>query len=184
MTMSATIGVESVAGSIASAMALAVTCASPGAGAGADDVQVQDDHRVRGEAALRLFLDVVGHHGVGEAESGILGEFGLGHRGEGAGGRPGAAHVVHPADGDASGVGEGRDQHHAVGLLAADRRHRRGDDIRFKGEVAAEGGVAAADEAEAGFALAVAAAARALRTTSSLRAAASAGSRLRVFVST
>ena len=188
MTMSATIGVESVAASMASAMALAEIVRIAVRSAGADDVQVQDDHGVRGEAALRLLLHVLGHLGVGEAEGGILGELGLGHRGELAGVVAGAAHVVHAADGDAAGVGEGGNDHDAVGLLAADGGDGGGDDVRFERVVAAEGGVAAADEPEPELlspsVAPACAAARALRTISSLRAAASAGSRLRVLVST
>ena len=84
--------------------------------------------------------------GVGEAEAGVLGEFGLRHRGELAGVVAGAAHVVHAADGHASGVGERGDDHDAVRRLAADRGDGGGDDVRFQRVVAAEGGVAAADE--------------------------------------
>ena len=99
---------------MASAMALAEMLRI-GRSAGADDVQVQHDHGVRGEPALRLLLHVLGHLGVGEAEAGVLGEFGLGHGGELAGVVPGAAHVVHAADGHAAGVGERRNDHDAVG---------------------------------------------------------------------
>ena len=118
-------------------------------GRGADDVQVQHDHRVRREAALRFLLHILGHFGVGETEARVPGEFGLGHRGELAGVVARAAHVVHAADRHAAGVGERGDNHDAVGRFAADGGDGGCDDVRLEREVAAEGGVAAADEAQA-----------------------------------
>ena len=120
----------------------------PGIRAGADDVEVQDDHGVRGEAALGLLFDIPGHLRVGESEARVLGELGLRHRDERAGTLPGSAHVVHTADGDAAGVGKCRNNHHAVGGFAADGGNGGGDDVRFQRVVAAEGRIAAADETE------------------------------------
>ncbi len=118
-------------------------------GPGADDVQVEDDHVAGREAALRLLLHILGQLGIGEAEARILGELGLGNRGELAGVVPGAAHVVHAADGDAPGVGERRDDDDAVGRFAGHVGDRGGNDVRFERVVAAEGGVGAADEPQA-----------------------------------
>ncbi len=53
---------------------------------------------------------------------------------------------MYAADGDAAGVGEGRDDHHAVGAFAGDGLNRGGDDVRLQGVMATEGGVAAAHE--------------------------------------
>ena len=79
---------------------------------------------------------------------GVLGELGLGDGDQGALGLTGAAHVVDAADGEPAGVGEGGNQDHAVGLLSADLGNGGRDDVRLQRVVAAEGGVAAADETQ------------------------------------
>ena len=116
---------------------------------GTNDVEVQDDHGVGGEPALRLLLHIFGHLGVGEPEACVLGEFRLGHGRQAAGVGSGAAHVVHAANGDPAGVGECRNDHDAVGGLAGLRGDCGGNDVRFQRVVAAEGGIAAADEPQA-----------------------------------
>jgi hypothetical protein len=114
-------------------------------GPAADGPQVEHEHVARGVPAAGLLLHVLGQVGPGEAERGVVGELGLGDRGERA--AP-AAHVVGAPDRDPPGVRERRDDHDAVGGRAGRARELVGDHLRFEREVPAQRGVAAADEPE------------------------------------
>ena len=144
--MSATIGVESVAASMASAMALAEMLRIGG------PARMMSRSSTITESAGNRPLDFSSTYlAISELAKPKLASRANSVSATGVScpaSSPGAAHVVHAADRHAAGVGECGNNHDAVGRLAVDGGDGGRDDVRFERVVAAEGGVAAADEAE------------------------------------